>query len=141
MTSPGGDQADPTGLSFATDRLTMNIHGNADTHLDALCHVIYRASLYNGVQASTVTGTAAAELSVEVARDGVAGRGVLLDIPRLRGVSWPKAPAVRCTYWPSTRWACTCAARLRRLPGRGPLVTTSVRKKHPGSFGPNDFIV
>jgi kynurenine formamidase len=88
MTSPGGDQADPTGLSFAMDRLTMNIHGNADTHLDALCHVIYRASLYNGVLASTVTGTGAAELSVEVARDGVAGRGVLLDIPRLRGVSW-----------------------------------------------------
>ena len=58
------------------------------TNLDALCHVIYRASLYNGVPASTVTGTGAAELSVEVARDGVAGRGVLLDIPRLRGVSW-----------------------------------------------------
>src|SRR5262249_59550616 len=30
----------------------------------------------------------AAELSIEEAKDGIVGRGVLLDIPRLRGVSW-----------------------------------------------------
>jgi kynurenine formamidase len=27
-------------------------------------------------------------LSIDVARDGIVGRGVLLDIPRVRGVSW-----------------------------------------------------
>jgi kynurenine formamidase len=88
MTSPAGDQADPGGLSFALDRLAMNVHGNADSHIDALCHVIYRARLYNGVAADTVTAAGAAELSIEVASDGIAGRGVLLDIPRLRGVPW-----------------------------------------------------
>ena len=35
MTSPPGDQADRTGLSFAMDRLAMNIHRNADSHIDA----------------------------------------------------------------------------------------------------------
>ncbi len=88
MTSPAGDQADPAGLSFAMDRLAMNVHGNADSHIDALCHVIYRASLYNGVAADTVTAAGASELSIDVARDGIAGRGVLLDIPRLRGRPW-----------------------------------------------------
>jgi kynurenine formamidase len=88
MTSPGGDHADPDGLSFAADRLAMNVHGNADSHLDALCHVSYRASLYNGVPADTVTESGASELSVEIARDGIVGRGVLLDIPRLRGIRW-----------------------------------------------------
>jgi kynurenine formamidase len=88
MTSPAGDQADPAGLSFALDRLAMNVHGNADSHIDALCHVIYRAGLYNGVAADTVTAAGASELSIEVARDGIAGRGVLLDIPRLRGMAW-----------------------------------------------------
>src|SRR5450432_575387 len=88
MTSPPGNQADPTGLSFAMDRLAMNVHGDADSHLDALCHVIYRARLYNGVAAATITAAGPSELSVEVARDGIAGRGVLLDIPRLRGVPW-----------------------------------------------------
>ena len=59
------------------DRLAINIHGNADSHIDALCHVIYRAMLYNGVPADTVTGTGASELSIEVAKDGITGRGVL----------------------------------------------------------------
>ena len=88
MISPAGDQADPGGLSFAMDRLAMNVHGDADSHIDALCHVIYRARLYNGIAADTVTAAGPSELSIEVARDGIAGRGVLLDIPRLRGVPW-----------------------------------------------------
>jgi kynurenine formamidase len=87
MTGTAAD-APAAGLSFAMDRLEMNIHGNVDTHLDALCHVMFDGHLYNGVPADTVTAQGAAELSVEVARDGITGRGVLLDIPRLRGVRW-----------------------------------------------------
>jgi len=88
MTGPPGSQADPQGLTFAQDRLGINVHGNADSHIDALCHAMYRKTLYNGVSADAVTSRGAQELSIEVARDGIAGRGVLLDIPRLRGVSW-----------------------------------------------------
>jgi len=83
-----GDQADPAGLTFARDRLSMNVHGNADSHIDALCHVMYRARLYNGVPADTVTSAGADELSIELASNGIVGRGVLLDIPRLHGVPW-----------------------------------------------------
>jgi len=87
MTSPSGDQADRNGLSFAMDRLAMNVHGNADSHIDALCHVIYRALLYNGVPADSITASGPSELSIDLARDGIVGRGVLLDIPRAKGVS------------------------------------------------------
>ena len=83
-----GDQADPAGLTFARDRLSMNVHGNADSHMDALSHVMYRARLYNGVPADTVTAAGAVELSIELAKNGIVGRGVLLDIPRLHGVRW-----------------------------------------------------
>jgi kynurenine formamidase len=82
------DDAKPSGVSFAMDRLEMNVHGNADSHMDALCHVMYDGTLYNGVPASTVSSKGAAELTIEVAADGVVGRGVLLDIPRLHGVPW-----------------------------------------------------
>src|SRR3984957_4418508 len=82
------DDAKPSGLSFAMDRLEMNVHGNADSHMDALCHVMYDGTLYNGVPADTVSARGAADLTIEVAADGVVGRGVLLDIPRLRGVPW-----------------------------------------------------
>jgi hypothetical protein len=40
-----------SGLSFAMDRVAMNIHGNADSHIDALSHVIFDGTLYNGVSA------------------------------------------------------------------------------------------
>jgi kynurenine formamidase len=83
-----GSADSASGLSFATDRLAMNIHGNADSHIDALCHVIFDGKLYNGTAADTVTATRATELSIDLAGQGIAGRGLLLDIPRVRGVPW-----------------------------------------------------
>lgn len=77
-----------SGLSFAMDRVAMNIHGDADSHIDALCHVVFDGTLYNGISAGAVTAAGAAELSIEVAGNGIVGRGLLLDIPRWRGVSW-----------------------------------------------------
>ena len=82
--APGGTD----GLEFAADRIAMNIHGNADSHLDALCHVAFDGTLYNGVPATAVTPAGAVELSIAMAADGIAGRGVLIDVPRSRGVPW-----------------------------------------------------
>ena len=76
------------GLAFSMDRIAMNIHGNADSHVDALCHVIFDGKLYNGLTADTVTATGPAELSIDLAADGIVGRGVLLDVPRSRGLPW-----------------------------------------------------
>ncbi|MCX4751525.1 cyclase family protein [Kitasatospora sp. NBC_01287] len=88
LTSPPEAAADGTGLHFATDHFSMNVHGDADSHLDALCHVVYDGTLHGGVPATTLTAEGATALSVELVRDGIVGRGVLLDIPRLRGVHW-----------------------------------------------------
>ncbi|MGW1788007.1 cyclase family protein [Streptomyces tubercidicus] len=101
-TLPGPDNPEPArhrmsgqpeedvsvGLHFARDNFAMNVHGDADSHIDALCHVIYNGTLHGGVTASSVTADGATTLSIEAARDGIVGRGVLLDIPRLRGVRW-----------------------------------------------------
>ena len=87
MTSESGANA-PPGLSFSMDRIAMNIHGNADSHIDALCHVVFDGELYNGVSASTVTEEGATELSIALAENGIVGRGVLLDVPRARSVRW-----------------------------------------------------
>jgi kynurenine formamidase len=88
MTGLHGGPDGAAGLSFATDRLVVDIHGDVESHIDALCHVSYDGMLYNGVAADAVTSDGATELSIDVARDGIVGRGVLLDIPRLRGVAW-----------------------------------------------------
>jgi hypothetical protein len=44
MKGPLGADAGP-GVSFGMDRIAMNIHGNADTHIDALCHVMFDGRL------------------------------------------------------------------------------------------------
>ncbi|MCX5010479.1 cyclase family protein [Streptomyces sp. NBC_00555] len=88
MIAPAAGETGAAGLHFARDRFAMNVHGDADSHLDALCHVLFDGELYNGVPASSVTPEGARELSVEAVSDGIVGRGVLLDVPRLRGVPW-----------------------------------------------------
>ena len=87
MSMPDGPPQE-AGLAFAADQLEMNIHGDVDSHIDALCHVGYDGELYNDIPSGTVTVQGASELSIEEAKDGIVGRGVLLDIPRLRGVRW-----------------------------------------------------
>src|SRR5215475_15213852 len=83
-----GEPSDVPGVSFAADQIMMNVHGDVDSHIDALCHVSFEGTLYNGVSANAVTSQGASELSIDDARNGIVGRGVLLDVPRLRGVPW-----------------------------------------------------
>ena len=83
-----GSSVPAAGLSFALDRLAMNIHGNTDSHIDALSHVIFDGVLYNDISADAVTAAGAMELSIEEAGGGIVGRGVLLDIPRVRRLPW-----------------------------------------------------
>ncbi|MCC7409437.1 MAG: cyclase family protein [Phycisphaeraceae bacterium] len=73
---------------FATDSLDSQFHGDCFTHMDALCHVSYQGKLYNGKPADSVTKTGATLQDITAFAHGIVGRGVLLDIPRLRGVKW-----------------------------------------------------
>ncbi len=75
-------------LRFATDFIGMQFHGDCHTHIDALCHIAYRGQLYNGRPADLVTTSGAEVLDITGYAHGVVSRGVLLDIPRLRGVRW-----------------------------------------------------
>jgi kynurenine formamidase len=75
-------------VGFAKDFVGVDYHSDGHTHIDALCHVAYEGALYNGVPADSVTAEGAKVEAIELVRDGLVGRGVLLDIPRLRGVPW-----------------------------------------------------
>jgi len=75
-------------LGFAKDFIGVDYHSDGHTHVDALCHVAYEGRLYNGFSADTVTSGGAPAEAIDAVKDGLVGRGVLLDIPRLRGVSW-----------------------------------------------------
>ena len=78
----------PPGASimFADDFIFMPLQ--SVTQWDGLAHVGYDGFLYNGIPAGTVTAmSGSTHLSIDqIAARGVAGRGILLDIARLRGV-------------------------------------------------------
>lgn len=75
-------------LQFVTDYLAVECHGDCHSHIDALCHVAYKGKTYNGKPVSSVTSRGATVQDITAFAHGVVGRGVLLDIPRLRGCKW-----------------------------------------------------
>ncbi|MEI7742854.1 MAG: cyclase family protein [Chloroflexota bacterium] len=78
-----------SGLTFALDFLGMACHGDCHTHIDALCHIAYKGQVYNGRPAGEVmTSKGATSLDIANYGQGIVGRGVLLDVPRHRGVKW-----------------------------------------------------
>lgn len=83
-----GARDHPDGLAFAKDYIGVDYHNDSHSHLDALCHVSYDGSLYNGRPGDSVSVAGAEVETVEVLKDGLVGRAVLLDIPRVRGVGW-----------------------------------------------------
>ena len=76
------------GLQAAADFIGVSFHGMAVSHIDALSHVFANGQMYNGRPATEVTSVGARRCSIEVAGNGIVGRGVLLDVPRHRGVEW-----------------------------------------------------
>lgn len=75
---------------FATDFLGIDFHGESQSHIDALSHVSYRGNLYNRQPIEMVKTTGATVHAVDDYRNGIVGRGVLVDAARYRGVPWLK---------------------------------------------------
>ena len=73
---------------WSLDRYSVAYHGYAHTHLDALCHLFHHGKMYNGFSRDEVGPKGAAKLSIHNAKSGVFTRGILFDIPRLRGVRY-----------------------------------------------------
>ena len=89
MSVDGGDyaagaRAIGAGLKVADDALIVTPHGTT-THMDALSHMWSGDELYNGHPAGRVRSYGATRCGIDKAGPVVA-RGVLFDIPALRGV-------------------------------------------------------
>ncbi len=82
------------GYEATRDYLGAHVHGLGITHVDALCHMFVNGQMFNGAPASAVRSNGALRNSVMAMADGVVGRGVLLDIARVRGVDSVDAAAM-----------------------------------------------
>jgi kynurenine formamidase len=73
-------------LRFADDALNMPVQ--AATHWDSLGHIFLDDKMYNNLDAKLVDGGGVQELGIEHTRAKMVGRGVLLDVPRYKGLPW-----------------------------------------------------
>ena len=108
---------------FSTDIYRVSYHGYAHSHMDALCHILYKDQTYNGyARADINTEKGCTKLGIQNFSNGYVTRGILMDIPRLKGLpylepgtpifvedleAWEKnagikvAPATRCSSAPA----------------------------------------
>src|SRR5262249_34411792 len=75
-------------LRFAKDYVGMDYHNENHSHIDAFSHVAFEGRLFGGEPVGVVTEQGAGSGSIELLKNGLIGRGVLLDIPRARRVLW-----------------------------------------------------
>ncbi|WP_343063906.1 cyclase family protein [Haloechinothrix aidingensis] len=72
-------------LQNADDILILPLQ--AATQWDGLAHVFFEQQMYNGYSASYVTSSGAQRNAITGAVDKIVGRGVLLDLPAVKGTS------------------------------------------------------
>jgi kynurenine formamidase len=82
-----------------TDTYQVSYHGLSTSHTDAFCHFFFEGQMYNGyaVKENITPETGCKNGSIMGRRDGIVTRGVLYDMPQLKGVDWiePGTPITR----------------------------------------------
>ena len=79
----------PGGIGFADDMVIMPLQ--CATQWDALSHCFEDGRMYNGYDANLVSSRGAKRNGIDKVAQrpgGIVARGVLLDIPRVKGVEW-----------------------------------------------------
>jgi kynurenine formamidase len=71
---------------YADDSINMPIQ--CATHFDALGHVFLDDKMYNGHSAMLADSRGLQKNDIAASRDRMIGRGVLLDVPRHKGLDW-----------------------------------------------------
>jgi kynurenine formamidase len=79
-----------TMLGIGADKIAVNYHGIAHTHLDSLAHINANGVFFNGYKPDqeTVLKQGHQKNSIHNVKNGIFTRGILIDIPRLKGVPY-----------------------------------------------------
>lgn len=86
MSRTGHEEEFAGGFRYSDDLVFMPLQ--AGSQWDALAHVYYDDHLYNGHPATEVSALGAQRCGIDKLGPGVVGRGVLVDLPRLKDVPW-----------------------------------------------------
>ena len=96
----------------ALDRFEIFHHGFAHSHLDGLAHFSWKGKIYNGFLLEIVNDELT-ELGIEqIGETGLISRGVLIDFPRFKNVSYLK-PGHLLTIDDFLRWEAETGLKLQ----------------------------
>jgi kynurenine formamidase len=113
--------AAPNPISGASDNFFISYHGFVHTHMDTFCHRAYKGKMYNGMPMTEVNESGCNMGSIINFKEGIVTRGVLMDIPRLKGVEYLE-PGTR--IYPEDLEAWVRQAHLKVEPGDVVLIRT-----------------
>lgn len=83
------DRAGTNNPGFSSaDTYKISYHGMAHTHIDSLCHMFHHGKMYNGFPQTGITSEGAQKLGIQNLKNGILSRGILIDIPLLKGVEF-----------------------------------------------------
>jgi kynurenine formamidase len=99
-------------VSWTAERFRLLYHGWGFTHVDALSHMSYHGRAYNDEALRRHPDGSPVRNAVRQMRDGIVSRGVLVDVPRLRGVPYLEGRAV-ITVQDLERWEQHAGVRVR----------------------------
>lgn len=139
-------------VMWSGEKLGLFYHGWGHTHIDALSHLTYRGRAYNRRTVTRHEGPPG-HGRIDLMRDGLMSRGVLVDVPRLRAaqraavetplsvedlVAWERQTGIRIRSGDivmirSGRWE--PAKPLARSAGVHPSVAEWLRERSVAAFG------
>lgn len=72
------------------DLWAWSVHGGSLPHIDAVCHTWYKGRMYNGFSGEKEVSKerGCAKSGIQNLRKGITTRGILIDIPRMKGVPY-----------------------------------------------------
>jgi kynurenine formamidase len=89
VTEKAADNPNPFEVTQGGNRYSVQFHSTTHSHMDALCHMSYKERTYNGYPSKDVhTEAGCVQMNIETLKNGLTTRGVLIDIPRLKGVPY-----------------------------------------------------
>jgi kynurenine formamidase len=106
---------------WSVDTFSILYHGYQHTHMDALCHIFHQGKMYNGFSQQEVTANGARKLAITNLKEGIFTRGVLMDIPALKGVPYLELDAA---IYPEDLEAWEKKSGIRVAPGDAVFIRT-----------------
>lgn len=73
---------------WTMDTYCINYHGYTHSHIDAQRHIAHDGKIYNGYPLERVDQIGSGNMGIHHMKNGIFTRGVLVDIPLLKGVSY-----------------------------------------------------